>query len=65
MENINETMRIFGEDRTAYQQNEVKILMELRDNVHEKEYRKWQLLVAGLIAVVVSCIFIIIKLWQY
>jgi hypothetical protein len=64
MESVEKTMSIFGGmERTAYRPNEVKTLLELRDELHKKESQKLQLLVAGLIVVCFFLSFAVAMLW--
>jgi hypothetical protein len=64
MELVEKTMSVFGGmERTAYRPNEVKTLLELRDELHNKENQKLQLLVAGLIVVCFFLSFAVVMLW--
>jgi len=64
METVEKTMSVFGGmERTAYRPNEVKTLLELRDELHKKESQKLQLLVAGLIVVCFFLSFAVAMLW--
>jgi hypothetical protein len=64
MESVEKTMSVFGGmERTAYRPNEVKTLLELRDELHKKESQKLQLLVAGLIVVCFFLSFAVAMLW--
>ena len=63
MENIKQTIRVFGEDRTAYTLREVETLIELRDKIHLKDKMKLNAVIAFLIGVLSLCLFTILMLW--
>jgi hypothetical protein len=64
MESVEKTMSVFGGmERTVYRPNEVKKLLELRNESYKKESQKLQLLVAGLIVVCFFLSFAVAMLW--
>lgn len=63
MESIEKTMRILGETRTAYRPNEVKTLIGLRDNLHEKINQNLQLVIGVLIVICSLLVFVVSMLW--
>jgi|TARA_R110000822_G_scaffold80191_1_gene191210 hypothetical protein len=64
MENVEKTMSVFGGmDRTAYQPNEVKTLLELRDGLHKKEWETSQVIMGLLVVAVVFLSFTVAMLW--
>ena len=63
MESVEKTMSVFGMKRTAYHPNEVKTLLELRDNLHNKEIQKLQTIIAVLVVVCFFLSFAVSMLW--
>lgn len=63
IETIDQTMRIFGEDRTAYTPNEVKTFMELRDKMYKEEILNLQVWTSGLIVVSAFLGWSVVWLW--
>lgn len=63
MEPIEKTMRVFGEDRTAYNQREVRQLLEIRDKLHKEENDNYLVAIASLIIVCFFMGFAILNLW--
>lgn len=60
---IEETIRVFGENRTAYTPMELKTLMQLRDDLWMKEAQKYQVVIASLIVLLTTALYFISALW--
>lgn len=64
MESVQKTINNFNKtSKSTYNLNEVRELLEVRENLYEKESSKFQAIIAILIAVCFFLSFFVVMLW--